>query len=144
MPLSARVIRACVAVATCTDSRAGLLGTRQASASAWGVRPPTAGCTAITGRQPCLPESGLIHNSAKRDLLAAEEHLERWVGRNREYGEALGDEFERVGVMHSLRSTLRIASWAYGRAAAGGGQAGQSKSQLVPMSAESIKLLASL
>ena len=72
-------------------------------------------------------------NAAKRDLLAAADHLENWARRNAEYGSALGTEFERAGVVHSLPSTLRVAQWAYGHAAAGGGLTWQSTDELVPL-----------
>lgn len=75
-------------------------------------------------------------NSAKRDLLASEEHLTAWVERNQAHGEALGREFDRLGVLHSLPSTTRITRWAYGAVFNGGGLTWKSKQTLVPLTGE--------
>jgi hypothetical protein len=69
-------------------------------------------------------------NSQKRDLLAAEEHLEKWVERNRTHGTELQMMFDRKGVLHNLPSTTRIAAWAYSRAATNGGRVWLSKENL--------------
>ncbi len=89
----------------------------------WAVYPMDLGHNFVLAHREC--------NAAKRDLLAAEEHLGRWAERNKEYGTALGEEFEQVGVVHSWESTRRIAHWAYGRTAAGGGLTWHSRNQLV-------------
>jgi hypothetical protein len=81
-------------------------------------------------------------NSKKRELLASEEHLSAWVERNREWGQGLGDEFNRLGVIHNLRSTARIAHWAYSHAANTSGLTWQEGEMLVPLRGEWLQLLA--
>jgi hypothetical protein len=81
-------------------------------------------------------------NSAKCDLLASEEHLVAWVERNRMQGEMLAREFDRLGVLHDLRATERIAHWAYSRASDGGALTWKSKKTLVPLNGEWSHLLA--
>jgi HNH endonuclease len=61
-------------------------------------------------------------NSSKSDLLAAEQHLDKWVGRNQRLGEDLNEGFERFGVVHDLTATLQVATWAYGQVHAAQGQ----------------------
>ena len=79
----------------------------------WALYPLDLGHNFVLAHREC--------NSAKRDLLAAEEHSAAWGERNRVYGDTLGREFDRLGVMHSLPSTARITRWAYGVVFAGGG-----------------------
>jgi hypothetical protein len=81
-------------------------------------------------------------NSAKRDLLASEEHLATWVRRNLVYGEALSYEFDRIGILNNLVSSTRIARWAYSSASTLGGRAWQAKEILVPLSGQWCGLLA--
>ena len=67
----------------------------------------------------------LVHrrcNGSKSDLLAAEEHLERWVERNRACGADLEDAFDQLGIQHDLAATLRVTEWAYGQIHRAGGQ----------------------
>ena len=52
-------------------------------------------------------------NSQKSDLLAAEEHLERWAGRNRAHGAALEQLFDAESIEHDLGTTNKVARWAY-------------------------------
>ena len=61
-------------------------------------------------------------NSSKSDLLAAEEHLERWTLRNRARGEVLADSFDQLNILHDWPATRRIARWAYGQAHQAGRQ----------------------
>jgi len=61
-------------------------------------------------------------NSSKSDLLAAEEHLERWASRNRGLGSELERAFDAAGIQHDLVATERVARWAYGQVDAVGGQ----------------------
>lgn len=61
-------------------------------------------------------------NSQKSNLLAAEEHLERWSERNTTLGGELGDAFEERGILHDLGATNRVAVWAYGQVESAGGQ----------------------
>lgn len=55
-------------------------------------------------------------NGQKSDYLAAEEHLARWLARNREIGSDLSECFEAHGLRHDLGATNAIARWAYERA----------------------------
>ena len=57
-----------------------------------------------------------VCNSAKSDYLAAQEHLERWLSRNRDVGSQLSAEFDRVGIIHDVHASRTIAEWAYNRA----------------------------
>ncbi len=57
-------------------------------------------------------------NQAKGALLAAEDHLERWVKRNEALGEPLAGELRRVGIVTDWASSREIARWAYEGAAA--------------------------
>ncbi|HEY6183504.1 MAG TPA: HNH endonuclease signature motif containing protein [Terriglobales bacterium] len=52
-------------------------------------------------------------NSAKSDRLAAAEHLDAWVERNRLFGKQMSEEFERVKMAYGLSSSVQIARWAY-------------------------------
>lgn len=52
-------------------------------------------------------------NSQKSDLLAAEEHLERWAGRNQPHGAALEQLFDAESIEHDLGTTVKVARWAY-------------------------------
>jgi HNH endonuclease len=61
-------------------------------------------------------------NSSKSDLLAAEQHLERWANRNETQGKDMEEGFERRGVGHDLWATIKVASWAYGQVHAAQGQ----------------------
>jgi hypothetical protein len=73
-------------------------------------------------------------NARKSDLLAAEEHLERWVERNRIHEADLAEAFETASVQHHLPSTLRVASWAYRQVHAAGGQVWVRERELRPLS----------
>ena len=55
-------------------------------------------------------------NSSKSDLLAAEEHLERWTERNRTRQAELEERFDERKVLHDWPATRQIARCAYGRA----------------------------
>lgn len=81
-------------------------------------------------------------NSDKRDLLASEEHLAAWIKRNQSLGESLNHEFDRLGVLHNLSTTTRIARWAYSSASAAGGRAWHAKNILIPLVGEWHNLLA--
>ncbi len=61
-------------------------------------------------------------NSQKSDLLAAEEHLERWAGRNQAHGQALAQFFDAESIEHDLVTTVKVACWAYGQVQRAGGQ----------------------
>ena len=59
-------------------------------------------------------------NGAKGSMLAAEEHLSRWVERNRVYAPVIAEACDRVGMVRDLPAPLQIAAWAYEQAAAAG------------------------
>ena len=94
----------------------------------WALYPLDLGHNFVLAHKEC--------NSAKRDLLASEEHLSIWVERNRSHGEELGKEFDRVGVIHNLGSTTKIAHWAYSSASVASGLTWQTKQTLVPLRGE--------
>ncbi|MDE0004201.1 MAG: HNH endonuclease, partial [Rhodospirillaceae bacterium] len=73
-------------------------------------------------------------NSSKSDLLAAEEHLERWTVRNRTRRDELRDGFDGLKVLHDWPATRRIARWAYGQAHHAGGQVWVQSKELRPLS----------
>lgn len=52
-------------------------------------------------------------NGKKSDRLAAEEHLDRWAFRHRTLGEQMTVEFRRQGIACDMKSSARIANWAY-------------------------------
>jgi hypothetical protein len=59
-------------------------------------------------------------NAAKSDHLAAQQHLESWMERNRSGAAYLSDQFNQKQIIHSAHSAERIARWAYVQAAAAG------------------------
>ncbi len=63
------------------------------------------------GHNLVLAHSGC--NLRKSDHLAAEDHLEAWLGRTREYGAALEMEFKTANVLYDRAASERIAVWAY-------------------------------
>jgi hypothetical protein len=72
-------------------------------------------------------------NGAKGSMLAAEEHLGRWVERNRAYAPLIAEACDRAGMVHDLPASLQIASWAYEQAAAAGGALWREPGALVPI-----------
>ncbi len=59
-------------------------------------------------------------NAAKSDHLAARQHLESWMERNRSGAAYLGEQFNQKQIIHSVESAESIARWAYVQAAAAG------------------------
>lgn len=55
-------------------------------------------------------------NSSKADHLAAERHLERWLGRNQMLGAELETAFSGGGILHDANASRAIAHWAYSTA----------------------------
>lgn len=80
-------------------------------------------------------------NSSKSDLLAAEEHLERWIERNRTCRDVLNQGFDERGVLHDWPASRRIASWAYGQVHRSGGQVWVERGELRPLSDDWRRLL---
>jgi 5-methylcytosine-specific restriction endonuclease McrA len=52
-------------------------------------------------------------NGKKSDRLACSAHLDRWVEQLERHTNALKSRFESDGIVCDLRSSLRIANWAY-------------------------------
>src|SRR5205085_8567016 len=52
-------------------------------------------------------------NGAKSDLLAAEEHLQRWAAFQKHQGAVLGNAFQERGIISELSVSLRVTLWAY-------------------------------
>ncbi|MCY3676523.1 MAG: HNH endonuclease [Gemmatimonadetes bacterium] len=81
-------------------------------------------------------------NSSKSDLLAAEEHLERWTLRNHACRDALGDSFDQLDILHDWPATRQVARWAYGQAYQAGRQVWVTKQHLRPLSDDWRRILA--
>jgi 5-methylcytosine-specific restriction endonuclease McrA len=83
-------------------------------------------------------------NAQKSDHLAAEEHLERWVQRNHERGQALREGFESIKVPVDLARTVSIASWSYAQHAESSAPVWRSgRDADAPLSGRWLELLAS-
>ena len=52
-------------------------------------------------------------NGAKSDMLAAEEHLHRWAGIQKDHGAGLMNAFQERGIISELSVSLRVTQWAY-------------------------------
>lgn len=100
----------------------------------WALYPLDLGHNFVAAHREC--------NAAKRDRLASEEHLEAWVERNHRFGKGLASEFDRLGVIHNLTSTNRIAHWAYSTTSGSAGLTWHAKETLVPLLGEWSSLLA--
>ena len=61
----------------------------------------------MTGRSSTLGSSGGSGNFAKGAMLAAAEHLARWVERNRGHGAEIDRECDRARVAHDLSASMR-------------------------------------
>ena len=61
-------------------------------------------------------------NSSKSDLLAAEEHLERWTKRNLTRREELETRFDESNVPYDLPTSYKLAHYAYSQVYRNGGQ----------------------
>lgn len=55
-------------------------------------------------------------NNAKRDLLAAKPHLERWLDHLFTHGDALSDALGALGFLADPKASRHVAGWAYRRA----------------------------
>ena len=80
-------------------------------------------------------------NSSKSDLLAAEEHLERWTERSLIYRDELEEGFDERKVLHDWPATRQIATWAYGQVHRAGGQVWVESKELRPLSDDWRKIL---
>jgi 5-methylcytosine-specific restriction endonuclease McrA len=59
-------------------------------------------------------------NSDKRDFLAAEPHLDRWLRRNDDQGKVLTAYYQEKSLSHNLEGSLQITRWAYEQASCAG------------------------
>jgi HNH endonuclease len=75
-------------------------------------------------------------NNAKRDMLAAVAHLERWCLRNEEHGPQLGMLFGERGLFHDLAASYRVTSWAYTSAEHAHAQVWLAQKEVVPLDGE--------
>ena len=80
-------------------------------------------------------------NLSKSDLLAAEEHLERWAERSLIQRNELETGFGERHVLHDWPATRRIARWAYGQVQRAGGQVWVGKGALRPLSEDWRRIL---
>jgi HNH endonuclease len=81
-------------------------------------------------------------NERKGDRLAAEEHLAKWAERNRTHGAELVGRFDERGLRHDLRTTWRVAEWAYEQVARTEGQVWVRLSELRVLGGEWREVLA--
>jgi hypothetical protein len=72
-------------------------------------------------------------NGAKADHLAAADYLSAWADRNADHRAHLAGEFARLGVLHDLPISLRIAVWAYQQTFTVGGLTWRREEELVPL-----------
>lgn len=75
-------------------------------------------------------------NLKKSDRIPCIEHLESWVTRNQEHGRSLAAEFDRRGIVHELRTSQKVARWAYSQVESSGGLTWHDSENLVPLPAE--------
>ena len=61
-------------------------------------------------------------NQAKRDRVAAVQHLDRWCERNVRRRAELEQRFDGARLLHDLPSTWQVTRWAYAQAEASGAQ----------------------
>ncbi|MFM0173271.1 HNH endonuclease [Paraburkholderia sediminicola] len=62
-----------------------------------------------------------VCNGDKRDLLAGQSHLERWLERNERQGAEVGEALSEVGFLMEPAVTTMIARWAYNQTIASEG-----------------------
>lgn len=80
-------------------------------------------------------------NGKKRDSLAARDHLEHWIDRNKRAGNDFCDHLEQLGFMVDWPSTQTIASWAYQQGLEADSHAWISSDQYEPVDGRYIQLL---
>lgn len=74
----------------------------------WSLYPVDLGHNFVLADEKC--------NGAKSDALAGIEHFERWWRRSTDHGPRLGNEFDKVGIVHDQVASNRVAAWAYANA----------------------------
>ena len=90
----------------------------------WARYPLDLGHNFVLAHQGC--------NSRKSDLLAAEEHLQKWTERNCQ--DELKKGFDERSIRHDWPATRRIAHWAYGQVHGRQGQVWLEARELRPLS----------
>ena len=80
-------------------------------------------------------------NSSKADLLAAEEHLDRWTARTHACRDELEEGFEQRKILFDWPATRQVALWAYGQVHKAGGQVWVQAKMLRPLSGEWARIL---
>lgn len=93
----------------------------------WSKYPLDLGHNFVVAHQSC--------NSAKADHLAAADFLAAWADRNQQHRNQLNAEFSRRGVLHDLRTSVRIANWAYQTTFDAGGLTWARKDDMVSLPA---------
>jgi 5-methylcytosine-specific restriction endonuclease McrA len=78
-------------------------------------------------------------NRHKSDILAAEQHLSRWLDRNERQGEDLVAELR--GFVADASCSIRVARWAYEQAVAAGGYGWLYAKKTEPLGASCLALL---
>jgi len=59
-------------------------------------------------------------NNAKRDMLAAQRHVEKWALRNEDHGRDMAKFFDKKKLVHDCGSSVTISRWAYSQALSAG------------------------
>jgi hypothetical protein len=81
-------------------------------------------------------------NADKRELLAGERHLERWLNRNMREGQTISGELMLAGFSSEPGVASTVASWAYGEAVSAGASVWQARGTTAPISRELLRLFA--
>jgi hypothetical protein len=72
-------------------------------------------------------------NALKTNLLAAEEHLDRWCERNERLGPALAEELSAAGVAADPEASRQVTRWAYAQASVTGALVWRTGKEIVPL-----------
>lgn len=81
-------------------------------------------------------------NADKRELLAGERHLERWLTRNMREGDMISGELMLAGFSSEPGVASTVASWAYGEAVSAGTSVWQARGNTALISREVLRLFA--
>lgn len=73
-------------------------------------------------------------NADKRELLAGERHLNRWLERNEINGAMISGELQLAGFSSELGVASTVAAWAYGEAVTAGVHVWQARGRTEPIS----------
>ncbi len=80
-------------------------------------------------------------NNDKRDLLAADRHVEHWCRRNVDHGRTMTDYFEQEKLAHDRIGSVTISRWAYGQAVSAGAQGWVRPKIVEPLTHRTLRLL---